>query len=91
MAKPLRSDNPVPPNVQFSHFGILHDGSQSKASLFTSIIINVIVAVVIIIIGAAVRNTIVAPTKVITLVEPIPIKKLDITPKVIPKPCPNRL
>ncbi|MEO8735319.1 MAG: energy transducer TonB [Edaphobacter sp.] len=89
MAKPLRSDNPVPPNVQFSHFGILHDGSQSKASLFTSIIINVIVAIVIIIIGAAVRNTIVAPTKVITLVEPIPIKKPDIAPKVIPKPLPK--
>ena len=30
MAKPLRSDDPTPQNMQFAHFGVLNDGSQSK-------------------------------------------------------------
>ena len=29
MAKPLRSDNPAPQNIQFTHFGVLNDGKQS--------------------------------------------------------------
>jgi protein TonB len=89
MAKPLRSDNPAPPDMQFAHFGILNDGSQSRASLFTSIAINVVIAIIIIIIGAAVKNTISSPQKVITLVEPIPLKKPEPAPKVFPKPLPK--
>jgi protein TonB len=91
MVKPLRSDNPEPQNLQFTHFGVLHDGSQSKASLFTSIAINVVIAIVIIIIGAVVRQTVVPPQKVTTLVEPIPVKPPPPlpTPKIIPKPLPK--
>ncbi len=89
MAKPLRSDNLVPPNMQFTHFGVLNDGSQSKGSLYSSIAINVVIAIVIIIIGAVVRKTVTPPEKVLTLVEPIPLKKPPPVPKVIPKPLPK--
>lgn len=89
MVKPLRSDNPAPQNIQFTHFGILNDGSQGRGSLFSSIAINVIIAIVIIIIGAAVKNTITPPRKVITLVEPLPIKKIEPPPKVITRPLPK--
>jgi TonB family protein len=91
MAKPLRSDNPAPQNIQFTHFGILNDGSQSRGSLFSSIAINVVVAIVIIIIGAAVKNTITPPQKVVTLTEPIPLKKPEPIPppKFIPRPLPK--
>ena len=91
MVKPLRSDDPAPQNIQFKHFGILNDGTQSRGSLFSSIAINVILAIIIIIIGAAVHNTI-APSekKVVTLIEPLPLKpppppKIIHTPP-IPKP-----
>ena len=30
MAKPLRTDEPAPRNMQFTHFGVLDDGNQSK-------------------------------------------------------------
>lgn len=86
MAKPLRSDNPAPVNLQFKHFGILNDGSQSRSSLFTSIAINVVIAVVIIIVGAAVRNTVLPPEKMATVIE-LPVKPPP-EPKVIPKPLP---
>ncbi|WP_348268955.1 TonB family protein [Edaphobacter paludis] len=89
MVKPLRSDNPAPQNIQFTHFGILNDGNQSRGSLFSSIVINVLIAIVIIIIGAAVRNTITPPQKVITLVEPLPLKKPEPAPKVITRPLPR--
>ena len=89
MAKPLRSDNPAPPKMQFTHFGVLDNGSQSKGPLFTSIAINVVIAIVIIIIGAVVRKTISPPEKLTTLVEPIPLKKPEPAPKVIPKPLPK--
>jgi protein TonB len=89
MVKPLRSDNPAPQNIQFTHFGVLHDGSQGKASLYSSIIINVVIAIVIIIIGAVVKKTVAPPEKVMTLVEPIPLKQPIPPPKVIPKPLPR--
>lgn len=63
MVKPLRSDIPNPPSVQFTHFGILSDGEQSRGSLLSSVIINVVIAIVIIILGAVVRKTVVEPTK----------------------------
>ncbi|MEO6982297.1 MAG: hypothetical protein ABI072_04195, partial [Edaphobacter sp.] len=86
MAKPLRSDNPAPVNLQFKHFGVLNDGSQSRSSLFTSIAINVVIAVIIIIVGAAVRNTVLPPERMATVIE-LPVKPPP-EPKVIPKPLP---
>jgi TonB family protein len=88
MVKPLRSDNPAPQNIQFTHFGILNDGSQSRGSLYSSVVINVLIAIVIIIIGAAVHNTIVPPqNKVVTLIEPLPLKPPP--PRFIPRPEPK--
>lgn len=87
MVKPLRSDNPAPTNLQFTHFGVLNDGNQSRASLFTSIAINVVIAIVIIVLGAVVKNTIIPPERRATLIE-LPIKQPE-PPKVIPKPLPR--
>ncbi len=92
MAKPLRSEDPTPPkSMQFAHFGVLNDGQQSKTSLFTSISLNIIIALVVIIIGAAAKKSMDHRQKLTSLVEPIPIKKAEpepIKPKVIPKPLP---
>ncbi len=90
MPKPLRSEDPTPPtSMQFKHFGVLNDGQQSKASLFTSISLNIIIALVVIIIGAAAKKTMDHRVKLTSLTEPIPIKPVEpIKPKVIPKPLP---
>ena len=90
MPKPLRSEDPAPPTTQFSHFGVLNDGHQSKSSLFTSITVNIVVAIVVCVLGAAAKKTM-EKRRLTYLAEPIPIKKVEpepIRPKVIPKPLP---
>jgi periplasmic protein TonB len=86
MAKPLRSDDPAPQNMQFAHFGVLNDGSQSKSSLFTSVALNILLAICAIIIGAAAKKTIDTRHKLTELTEPIPIKKADEPPPIKIKP-----
>jgi periplasmic protein TonB len=94
MAKPLRSDDPSPQNMQFSHFGVLNDGSQSKGSLFTSISLNIIIAIVVCIIGAAAKKSMDNRHKLTELSlaplpkqpEPEPIKPKIIPPKPLPTP-----
>jgi protein TonB len=88
MAKLLRSDDPTPQNMQFAHFGVLNDGSQSKGSLFTSIALNVLIALCAIIIGAAAKETIDTRHKVTELTEPILIKKPE-PPPIKMKPVPK--
>ncbi len=88
MAKPLRSDDPAPRNMQFTHFGVLNDGSQSKASLFTSLTVNILLALCIIIIGAAAKKTIDTSRKVVQLTEPLPVKPPE-PPPVKLKPLPR--
>src|SRR5215469_10831847 len=93
MAAPLRSANPeLTTSVQFAHFGVLDVGTQSKASTATSILVNLLIAFVVIVIGAAARKTIVAKTQ-LTHIELTPIKKEEPPkPKVIPpkiKPLPQ--
>lgn len=89
MAKPLRSDDSPPPSVQFTHFGILHDGHQSKGSLFTSITLNVIIAIIACILGAAAKKTIEDTHKLTEVSLDLPPKPIEpIKPKVIPKPLP---
>jgi periplasmic protein TonB len=80
MAKPLRSDDPTPQNMQFAHFGVLNDGSQSKASLFTSVALNILLALCAVIIGAAAKKTIDTRHKLTELTEPTPIKKAEEPP-----------
>jgi protein TonB len=80
MAKPLRTDDPTPQNMQFAHFGVLNDGSQSKGSLLTAIVLNVLLAFCAVVIGAAAKKTIDNRHKLTELTEPIPIKKAEEPP-----------
>jgi periplasmic protein TonB len=92
MAKPLRSDDPAPQNMQFAHFGVLNDGSQSKGSLFTSITLNILLALCAVIIGAAAKKTIDTRHKLESIsIEPIkkpepppPTPKIKIVPPKLP-------
>ncbi len=85
MAKPLRTEDPNPPrSMQFAHFGVLNDGQQSKSSVATSVTLNIIIALCVIIIGAAAKKTIDHRQKLTTLTEPIPIKQPE--PVKPPKP-----
>jgi len=92
MAKPLRSENPAPPSMQFSHFGVLNDGNQSKGSLFTSITVNVVLAIVVCILGAAAKKTMENRHK-LTELSLAPVHKEPPPeppkPKIIPKPLPT--
>lgn len=93
MAKPLRSLNPQPADMQFTHFGVLDSGAQSKSSLFTSIGLNVLLAVIAVILGAAAKKTMdqrkldnltfVATKPPEPLPKPIP---KVVPPKPLPKP-----
>jgi TonB family protein len=73
--------------MQFAHFGVLNDGNQSKASLFTSVTLNIVIAIVVIIIGAAAKKTIDKSHK-LSSISLEPIKKVEpepIKPKIVPK------
>lgn len=88
MVKPLRSDIPNPPDVQFKDFGVLNDGSQSKGAFTFSIVTNVTIAALLIVIGSVVKDKIAPPPpKVITMVEPI--KEPPPEPKPPPPPPPK--
>ena len=92
MAKPLRTDDPAPPSVQFSHFGILNDGQQSKGSLFTSITLNIVIAVVVCILGAAAKKTVERHRLTELTMAPIPKQPPPEPPKpkiIPPKPLPQ--
>lgn len=87
---PLVSQDPNPRDVQFRHFGVMNTGGQSKGSLFTSITVNVLLALIIVIIGAAARKSVVdnrvRDAKYIT-----PITDKPPEPKPPPKPPPPKL
>ncbi len=99
MAKPLRSENPQPQDIQFKHFGVMNSGEQSKTSLFTSITVNVLLALVIVIIGAAakkvvtdnrIKEAVYVPIKAEKPPDPPPPPpKLPPPPKIPPKPLPE--
>jgi periplasmic protein TonB len=87
MVKPLRSDDPTPQNMQFTHFGVLNAGNQSKSSLFTSVALNILLALCAIIVGAAAKTAIDTGHKLTELTEPIPIKpKAEEPPPIKIKP-----
>jgi periplasmic protein TonB len=88
MVKPLRSEDPAPKNMQFAHFGVLNDGNQGKGSLLTSVTLNITIAIIAVIISAAAKKTIDRSHKLTSLIEPIPMKKVEpepIKPRIIPK------
>ena len=88
MAKPLRSENPQPQDIQFKHFGVLNTGEQSKTSLFTSITVNVLLALVIVIIGAAAKK-VVTDNRVKEAIYVAPVKEPPPQPKPPPPPPPK--
>lgn len=77
MVKPLRTEMQNPPSVAFKDFGVLNDGAQSKAAFTTSIITNIVVALLVVIIGSVVK------TKINTT-----LKKENLTFSELPKEPP---
>jgi len=92
--KPLRSADPTPRSVQFSHFGVLNDGSSSKSAFFTSTVFNIAVLLLAIIIGNAVKNEIKERKDKLTSITLVPKEeppkppppKLPPPPKPLPEP-----
>lgn len=87
MAAPLRSANPGPAqSMQFSHFGVLDAGSQSKASAVSSLVINLLAAFVVIVISAAATKQTIESNKHLTqLIIPLDKKPPEpIKPKIVP-------
>lgn len=88
MAKPLVSESSEPRDLQFRHFGVMASPRQSQASLYGSIAINVVLALIVIILGAAARRTVLDNRKrEAVLVMPVEIKPVP-PPKVIPPKFP---
>lgn len=92
MPTPLRSASTQPRDLQFTHFGVLDTGGQNKGSLFTSIAINVVLALIAVIISAAaVKISADKRLKELTYVVPLakppePPKPKIVPPKPLPKP-----
>ena len=91
MPKPLRSENIEPQDLQFKHFGVLNTGGQSKTSLVTSISVNVVLALIVLILGAAAKKTIDRKMKEnLTYLAPVPVKPPPppppkiVPPKIVP-------
>jgi periplasmic protein TonB len=88
MAKPLRSDNPAPQDIQFSHFGVLNDGKQSKAAFTTAIVTNLVIAALLIVITSAVKTVVNVNRKTeLAYIEP----KQPPPPPPLPPPPPPKL
>ncbi|MGC9197781.1 MAG: energy transducer TonB [Acidobacteriaceae bacterium] len=86
MAKPLRSDDPNPPSVQFRDFGVLDDGKRSKGAAIASITINVTLAALVVVLGLIIKASPTAAREVAVLMLPPPPPKPAPTPKPPPPP-----
>jgi len=88
MATRLQSEDlGQPKSMQFSHFGVLDSGSQSKSSLLASAMFNITVALIVIVISAAAKKTIDKRNLLTELDEPVVKKKVEpVKPKVVPPP-----
>jgi TonB family protein len=86
MAKPLRSDDPNPPSVQFRDFGVLNDGQRSRGAAVASIAINVTLAALVVILGIVIKTNpaVAKEVAVLTLPPPPPPQ-----PAVKPPPPPK--
>jgi len=88
MAKPLVSENPEARDVQFRHFGVMAPPRRSRASLAGSIAINVLLALIVLILSAAARRTVVDERKrEAVLVMPVEIKP-EPPPRIVPPKFP---
>ncbi len=79
-----KSTRTKPSEIQFSHFGVLNAGKQSRGSFFTALILNVTAALIILLLTAAVKKQ-QHIEKLSRLDAPIP-RELKEAPK--PKPIP---
>ncbi len=89
MPKPYSAQSfSSPSSLQFSHFGILDDGKQSKASLFTSLVVNGIIAALLVMLGFAAKKVSDNRQRITTLVAPITVKPAPeiVKPRVLPPP-----
>lgn len=88
MVKPLRSEElSQPQSLQFAHFGVLDNGRQSKASIVTSVTVNILLALVVVILGLAAKKINDSKPKVTMLIAPTipkPIPEI-VKPRVLPK------
>ncbi len=92
MASPLRSDNPAPRDLRFTHFGVLNDGKQSRGAFTTAIVTNVVLAALLIVVGSAVKTVVnVNKNKDIAFIEPVkePPPVVKPPPKLPPPPPPK--
>lgn len=84
--RPLVSEQAASQSVQFRHFGVLDDGKRSKGSVFTSVSVNILLAIIVCILGAAAKKTI-ANRKLIEIsLAPQPKPEPPKPPKHIIKP-----
>jgi TonB family protein len=95
MPKPLRSADPSPRAVQFSHFGVLDDGKRSKSAAFISIGINGSILLIIVMLGLMVKANPKMATKLAEIYlppkppapkPPPPPKKPPVMPPKLPTP-----
>jgi periplasmic protein TonB len=85
MAKPLQFDTSRPPvDVRFKDFGVLDAGRQSKASVVTSLVVNGLALLFVILLGYAATKTIEETRHVTILTTPVLLQ-----PAPIPKPLPR--
>ena len=88
--KPLVSAQTGPTrDQQFKHFGVLNDGKQDPKSVFTSLTVNVLLALIVCIVGAAAKKTYDDNQKAIQLTYLEEPPKPQPKPKVMPKPLPK--
>ena len=90
--KPISSEElGQPKDIQFAHFGVLDDGAQSKASTLSAVAINILLAFVVVVVGAAAKKTIDNRVKLTELTMPIPeIKKVEPPkPRIVPPKMPK--
>lgn len=86
MAQPLPNIEPAPQNVRFSHFGVLNDGSRSKSAAVSSITVNVVIALVVLILGAVAKTNPNVARKLTELTLPNEPPKVTPAPKPPPPP-----
>lgn len=86
MPKPLQSDEPIPQSAQFSHFGVLNDGTRSKGAALTSIGVNVAILCLVIILGMIAKTNPILAKKITALTLPPEPPKVAPAPKPPPPP-----
>jgi len=94
MAKPLRSSDPNPKSIQFSHFGVLDDGKRSKGAAVTSIVVNGLILAAILIVGTLIKTNPIMAKKLTELTlppQPPPPPSRPLSPPPPPPPKPPAL